>query len=214
MASQRPISAWPSIFVDNRSVVTKGDEARFAVKCLAFCAMAEVRIARTHHREGAASGFPWPSSVRQQQAIHYHTRMEMDNRTSVAYVNRQGGTTFRRLCQLTFEMWKWAAQRNLILTAVHVPGKDKTTADRLSRQTRATEWELPEDLVQKLLPRVAPISIDLFAARNNAKLRRYVSWGPNPDAWATNASLWHQRSQWTLMRFRHSASSDVAWRRH
>ena len=33
------IRTWPSIFVDNRSIVTKADEARFAVKWLAFRAM-------------------------------------------------------------------------------------------------------------------------------------------------------------------------------
>ena len=106
-----------------------------------FRPLAEVRIARTDQLEerelqAAFHGLRALASREQSTTI----RMEMDNRTAVAFANRQGGTMSRWLCQIALEMWKWAAEQDLILTAVHVPSKDNTTTDRLSWLTSATEY--------------------------------------------------------------------------
>ncbi|KAI8518063.1 hypothetical protein Bbelb_040800 [Branchiostoma belcheri] len=71
-------------------------------------------------------------------------KMKLDNTTAVAYINRKGGTKSVQLMKLSLEMWNWALQRGLMLTASHVEGAKKSNSRHvvtgLQRQDRmATE---------------------------------------------------------------------------
>ena len=123
-------------------------------------------------------------------------RLEVDNVSTVAFLNRKGGTRSQRLCHLAQEIWEWALSRSLVLVAVHVPGKSNTVADHQSRHFQRTpsDWMLNPALFRELETLLGPFKVDLFAARHNAQLKSYCSWSHDPWAIATDAfsmpALW------------------------
>ena len=131
-----------------------------------------------------------------RNASNQTIRLEIDNTTTVAYLNHQGGTHSRRLCTLAIQVLEWAAARHLELEAVHVPGALNHTADYLSRHVEETgDWMLPYHVFTTIQQTFGPLSVDLFAARHNARLPRYLSWRPDPeaeavDAFSTPPELW------------------------
>ena len=51
--------------------------------------------------------------------------VKSDNSTVGAYINKQGGTTCRKLCNLAIELWEFCVVRNIRLAASHVAGVPK-----------------------------------------------------------------------------------------
>ena len=50
-----------------------------------------------------------------------HIKAMIDNTTAISYINNMGGRTFS--CnQLTRNFWLWCIERNLWITAAHIPG--------------------------------------------------------------------------------------------
>ena len=83
--------------------------------------------------------------------------------------------------RITYEIWQWAIDRNIWMSAARTPGVDNYEADNYqenlililngaSRMKYSVKW-FP------FLP-----TIDLFASRVNSKLPTYVSWKPDPFA--------------------------------
>ena len=58
--------------------------------------------------------------------------LKMDNSTSVAYVNNEGGTHSGLLMSLALEMWTWCLHRDILVTTQNVPWKENNEADRES----------------------------------------------------------------------------------
>ncbi|XP_078700855.1 uncharacterized protein LOC144927349 [Branchiostoma floridae x Branchiostoma belcheri] len=115
-------------------------------------------------------------------------KMKLDNTTAVAYINRKGGTKSVQLMKLSLEMWNWALQRGLMLTASHVEGAKNQIADTLSRVFNdRTEWQLNPEVFRNLSEFMPGVTIDLFASRLNAQLPRYVAWMSDPAAVAVDA---------------------------
>ena len=105
-------------------------------------------------------------------------RLEIDNTSTVAFLNRKGGTRSQPLCQLAQTIWQWALDRDLELIAVHVPGKENVDADFQSRhfQTSTSNWMMDPAIFHKLDKRFGPCRVNFFAARHNCQLARYCSW--------------------------------------
>ena len=61
----------------------------------------------------------------------------LDNVTTVAYINKAGGTRSRKLCQIAQDIIFYCEAKDLSISASHVPGVLNSIVDRLSR-------ELPE----------------------------------------------------------------------
>ena len=58
--------------------------------------------------------------------------LRLDNTTAVTYVNNQRGTRSPSLTLLTLELWNWCLQRNILITAEHLPGVSNVLADRVA----------------------------------------------------------------------------------
>ncbi len=117
-----------------------------------------------------------------------HIRVESDNTTAVAYINNMGGK-FEHLDQLARKIWFWAIDRNIWLSAAHIPGIYNVIADTESRTISnvRTEWQL-NPIVFKQIQLLWPYpEIDLFASRINTQLPKYVSWNQDPGAIAIDA---------------------------
>ena len=118
-----------------------------------------------------------------------HIRIRSDNTTAVACINRCGSIR-ESLLDLCVEIFAWAEERDILLSAAHVRGIDNVEADRLSRNVGVdTEWSIPQAIFDKLCLIFGRPSVDLFASRINHKLSDYISWHPDPSAVATDAFL-------------------------
>ena len=73
------------------------------------------------------------------QLKHQHVQIGIDNKTAMTYINKLGGTRSHRLTSLALEMWNFAADRNLTLSAVYVPGEENQIADK-SQGCSRTAW--------------------------------------------------------------------------
>ena len=117
-----------------------------------------------------------------------HVRIMTDNTTALAYVKNQGGVRSVECNQVALEIWDWAEDREIWLSIAHIPGVENVLADRRSRVFADNlEWELNESLFAKIVKIFGQPEIDLFATRLNKKVPVYVSWGPEPEAFAVDA---------------------------
>ena len=98
-----------------------------------------------------------------------------------------GGT--KQSCNMiTRDIWQWCIQRNIWLSACHLPGVENTEADRESRLNHDnTEWQLNPKLFHRLGQIWPKPEIDLFASRINFHILPYVAWKPDPGAVAIDA---------------------------
>ncbi|XP_078660131.1 uncharacterized protein LOC144904859 [Branchiostoma floridae x Branchiostoma belcheri] len=125
-----------------------------------------------------------------KELVSKHVKVLTDNVTVVAYLNRLGGTRSQTLLDIALDLWEWCVNRDLYITAEHVPGKENVRADYNSRHfSLATEWTLDRHTflaLQATFPRLMK-GVDLFASRTNYQLPQYVSWHPEPEAIGTDA---------------------------
>ena len=79
---------------------------------------------------------------------HKVVLLKLDNSAVVAYLNNKGGTLSVPLMSLALEIWTWCLQRNILISAQHVPGKENTIADLESRTfLDSTDWQLDPTVI-------------------------------------------------------------------
>ncbi len=116
------------------------------------------------------------------QKTDCHIRLMLDNTTAIACITKYGSSS-PDLMQLTKQIFHWAIDRNLHLSASHIPGSANVKADKESRTLNLdTEWQLEPSIFTKICDKFGTPDIDLFASRLNAQLPRYVAWRPDPEA--------------------------------
>ena len=111
-----------------------------------------------------------------------------DNSTTIAYINKMGGTHSFRCNKIARKIWDFAEKRKLWLVATHIPGLENEEADFLSRNfSDDTEWSLCSEIFQIIIQNWGKPDIDLFASRLNHKVDKFVSWFNEPGTLAVNA---------------------------
>ena len=114
-------------------------------------------------------------------------KLLMNNTKAIAYINRVGGIS-PILASLGFDIWQWCLQREISLSAQHIPGMQNSTAVHESRVHRDSfDWKLTSSVFSQLDNLWGPIQMDLFATRLTNQLPGFVSWRPNTEADATDA---------------------------
>lgn len=110
----------------------------------------------------------------------------LDNTTTVAYINRGGGTHSKQLCDLARLLFDWCKDRNLSIQAIHLPGVQNTLADEQSRiLLDSSDWRLIRTLFNSIMS-IWPAEVDLFSSAWNAQLHYFVLKRPQPGAMACN----------------------------
>ena len=73
-----------------------------------------------------------------------HVQLRVDNTVAVSYLNHAGGTRSQTLSDLAIAIWEsMCSQRNIYLSAIHIPGIVNKTPDGLSHQKlESTKWML------------------------------------------------------------------------
>ncbi|XP_069586294.1 uncharacterized protein [Ranitomeya imitator] len=103
-------------------------------------------------------------------------RILSDNTTTVAYLNRQGGTRSETLMSSATEILNLAESHLTSLTALHIRGENNQQADFLSRHTlKQGEWCLNQQIFQDIVSLWGRPQVDLFATRKNKKVRKFAS---------------------------------------
>jgi hypothetical protein len=116
-----------------------------------------------------------------------HIKILSDNTTTVAYLNKQGGTK-HKCNSITRVIWMWCYENEIWLSAAHIPGKDNIQADSESRSNHDNmEWKLNPQNFGDICKTFGTPQIDLFASRLNCQIDRYFSWKPDPHALAIDA---------------------------
>ena len=112
-----------------------------------------------------------------------------DNTTTVAYINKVGGTQSPSLCRLALDVWEWCRQHEIFLVASHLSGDRNVLADALSRGTHRhpTEWTLHNAVASAIFQRWPTPHVDLFASEKNHKLPVFFSIRPSPSSSGVNA---------------------------
>jgi len=117
-----------------------------------------------------------------------HVKVMCDNMTAIAYINHMGGTKSSTCNEIAKLIWEWCINNNLWVSAAHIPGRSNIEADLYSRKyNSSTEWQLNPKLFNKIINIFGKPSIDLFASRINKQIEKYVSWQPEPEAWAVDS---------------------------
>ena len=100
----------------------------------------------------------------------------------VAYINKHGGTTSACLCDLVLELWEFCIKRNILLSAVHLPGIKKSRADYLSRlENNDHSYSLSNEYFALLCEAINfPLVIDCFASRLYYLLENFISRFSDP----------------------------------
>ena len=95
------------------------------------------------------------------------------------------------------EIWLWAKERNLWLSANHIAGSANFVADFKSRIFKDnTEWQLPPKIFQRVTNTFFCPECDLFASCLNTQVSKYASWYPEPGSWIVDAfsiSWWNMK---------------------
>ena len=117
-----------------------------------------------------------------------HILVKSDNSTTVSYIQNMGGCKSKMCNDVARKIWMWCIPRNIWLTSAHIEGVANIIPDRLSRVfDDTTEWQLNPVIFKKITNNVFLPEIDLFASRLNRQVERYVSWQPDPEAFAIDA---------------------------
>ena len=110
-------------------------------------------------------------------------KITSDNTTVVYYLNKMGGTRSKPLCDLTIKIWKILLNNSINCWSTHISGVENNVADFLSRHSHNHEFALKMDTFQHLTSLINfRLEIDMFASKNNKKLRNYVSLFDDPLA--------------------------------
>ena len=118
---------------------------------------------------------------------HICILLRSDNSTTVAHINHKGSVKCEAH-KLIRELWLWCLDNDNFVVATFLPGALNKEADYQSRIDRhQIEWKLNEKVFDKIMRKFGPCDVDLFASRVNNQLACYVSWEPDPYAWAIDS---------------------------
>ena len=139
-------------------------------------------------KELLAASFAVKAFTKELQNVH--VLIQIDNTTTIAYINKMGGAKRCLLNHYARHLWAWCLQRRVNLRAEHIPGCLNTIADREScAKPDSSDWNLNQQSFQMLMRDLGQCTIDLFASRTNHHLLRFYSYKPDPEAAAIDALI-------------------------
>ena len=109
-----------------------------------------------------------------------------DNTTTVAYINKEGGTRSAGLLDKIWGLLLLSERHHILLQASHLAGKQNVRADALSRLD-PNEWTLSQAWANQLFEIYQRPFVDLFATADNARLPTFCSRWFHPEAWKVDA---------------------------
>ena len=103
------------------------------------------------------------------------TSFQIDNRTAVAYLMKEGGTRCRQLDQLARKILLKCHRDGVTPIPAYLRGIANLRADALSRNQKAQEWSLSISACRRLFKLMGQPVVDLFASSRTFKVDKYYS---------------------------------------
>ena len=117
-----------------------------------------------------------------------HVKVFTDNTTALAYIKHMGGVRSVECNEVAQLVWTFCETHSIWVTIAHIPGVLTVKADYKSRNfSDNVEWALNDKLFLKICDHFGSPDVDLFASRLNTKCPIYVSFNPDPGAFAIDA---------------------------
>ena len=117
-----------------------------------------------------------------------HVKVMTDNTTALAYIKHMGGVRSSDCDEVARQIWSWCETNAIWITIAHIPGKLNVVADYKSRHfSDNVEWKLRPQNFDHICDIFGHPDVDLFASRLNKQIDVFVSWHPDPDAFAVDA---------------------------
>ena len=118
-----------------------------------------------------------------------HIRIQSDNTTAVAYINAMGGIKSADCNNMARQIWLWCIEREIWLSACHIPGSINVEADSESRVfNTSTEWSLHPAVFDHINEMWGPFEIRSFWLPDLIlKSLRMCHGNQDPDAKHENA---------------------------
>jgi hypothetical protein len=98
-----------------------------------------------------------------------------------------GGIKSEDLNSLSKDIWNWCCDKNIWLSAAHIPGKCNPVDIESRVFNDNVEWMLDSKVFLQLAKLWGKPTMDLFASRLNCQISKFASWKPDPDAVVINA---------------------------
>ena len=112
----------------------------------------------------------------------FHIQLKVDNTSSLAWINKKTAPN-EAIFLIVKEFWDYCMGKNLGVSASYINTTKNVVADKESRKLRNNlEWSLQTPIFDKIRLVYGPVTIDLFASRINAKVKRFYSHNPDPEA--------------------------------
>lgn len=90
--------------------------------------------------------------------------LRIDNSTTIAYINKMGGTKYKYLNDLACDIRSWCELKNIWIFASYIPSQDNIDADKAPRiENIDTEWELSSYAFEKITRELGRPNIDLLS---------------------------------------------------
>ena len=106
--------------------------------------------------------------------------------SAVAYINNLGGTVSPALTSLAKFLWSWGLERDIPITAQHIPGASNTVESRLERDR--SDWKVAHEAFQKINQVFGQLEVGLFASRLTHHMPWFLSWKSDPLSEGVDAS--------------------------
>jgi hypothetical protein len=110
-----------------------------------------------------------------------------DNTTTIAYIEKFGGTRSPGLMELADRVWQHCLATGTRLRTTYVPSAFNPADAPSRRMQEQLEWSMDKSFFHHLDKMWGPHHIDLFASALNRQVHNFVSWKPHPQATATDA---------------------------
>ena len=137
--------------------------------------------------------------------MEYHIKLLSDNTTTVYGINNMHSNKSYLCHSIISEIWTWAEDKSIWITASYIPGKENYNADVESRKKQTKlEWMLNQKIFTKIISKFQfQPEIDLFASRLNAQLPVFVLYHPDPETMHINtfSISWQSRPFYAFLPF-------------
>ena len=127
--------------------------------------------------------------ISDSKVFHAHVNLLSDNTTTVYGINNMHSNKSYLCHSIISEIWTWAEDKSIWITASYIPGKENYNADAESRKKKPKlEWMFNQKIFTKIISKFQfQPEVDLFASKLNSHLSVFVSYHPDPEATHINA---------------------------
>jgi hypothetical protein len=126
-------------------------------------------------------------ALKRPEALGRTVNIISDNITTIAFINRFGGTRSPELMKLAKRIWEWCLKTGTRIKTTYVPSSFNPADAPSRRLIGQLEWSISKRFFGKINRLWGPHHVDLFASATNHQLPQFMTWNPTPGAIGYNA---------------------------